>query len=299
MFDNLVSGKGFRLASVCSPGRLVLQNGTVGIIGTTSSLTNYHWPVILKDIQYIVVDEADLVLSGASNDTAWKILNYLNPKQQRKNDNLIHSMFPPHKQFVFSGATIPAGGKMAVQSVINRWFKQAGLLQNTAFLSSSHAHGPVPSVDFVFPRVTENSKTSDLLIWLDKIRQSESLDCLCRILVFTNTLAACGLLYSDLTERATSNQSLWWSKKLARFDKSISAEDRVRILEKFKDGRVQVLVCTDLASRGLDVPDVSTVIQYDFPENSTAFLHRSGRTGRAGKQGRGKKPTLCSLNDLA
>lgn len=291
VFDNLVSGKGFLLASACCSGRLTLQNSTVGIIGTVSSLTNYHWPVILKDIQYVVVDEADLVLSGNNKDIAWKILTYLNSKKLRRNrDDGIYSLC---KQFVFSGATIPAGGKMAVQSVITRWLKQTGSLQNTVFLSSSHAHGPVPSVDFLFPRVTDNSKMSDLLKWLDTIRQSDSFDYLCRILVFTNTLSACSLLYSELAERATSNQSLWWSKKLARFDKSISVEDRVKILEKFRDGRVQVLICTDLASRGLDVPDVNTIIQYDFAENSTSFLHRSGRTGRAGKQGRGQKLILC------
>lgn len=296
VFDNLVSGKGFHTAAACSTSRLVLQDSTVAIVGTVNSLVNYHWPILLKSIQYIVVDEADMILSGASSETMWKILNYLkNPKQQRNSTDPYHSVFPPRKQFVFSGATIPSGGKMAVQSVIARWFKQAGLIENAAFLSSSQAHGPVPTVDFKFVHVTEKSKISELISWLNNIKyELESSDSLCRVLVFTNTLASCRLLHTALVDMTTTNQSLWWSRKMARFDKTISSNERMGTWQYFKDGRVQVLVCTDLASRGLDIPDVHAVIQYDFPENSTSFLHRAGRTGRAGKRGKGKN-LLCTL----
>ncbi|KAJ0807484.1 putative RNA helicase [Helianthus annuus] len=66
----------------------------------------------------------------------------------------------------------------------------------------------------------------------------------------------------------------------------ISQNLRERTLAGFRDGRVDVLVATDVAARGLDVPNVDLVIHYELPNNSEIFVHRTGRTGRAGKKGR-------------
>jgi superfamily II DNA/RNA helicase len=60
---------------------------------------------------------------------------------------------------------------------------------------------------------------------------------------------------------------------------------RQRALTEFKHNRVNVLLATDIASRGLDIPDVTHVINYDLPENYDDYIHRIGRTGRAGKKG--------------
>jgi len=56
-------------------------------------------------------------------------------------------------------------------------------------------------------------------------------------------------------------------------------------LNKFKEGLTKVLIATDVAARGLDVKDISFVINLDFPENIESYVHRIGRTGRAGAQG--------------
>jgi superfamily II DNA/RNA helicase len=56
-------------------------------------------------------------------------------------------------------------------------------------------------------------------------------------------------------------------------------------LEKFRDGEVNYLLCTDLASRGLDIKGVETVINYHFPQQLAAYIHRVGRTARAGLTG--------------
>merc|ERR1711887_443740 len=61
---------------------------------------------------------------------------------------------------------------------------------------------------------------------------------------------------------------------------------RVDSLNDFKEGRSDVLVATDVASRGIDVPDVTLVINFDMPKNVEDYVHRIGRTGRAGKKGR-------------
>ena len=61
---------------------------------------------------------------------------------------------------------------------------------------------------------------------------------------------------------------------------------RMAALDAFREGRVQLLVCSDVAARGLDIPDVSHVINYDAPHHSEDYVHRIGRTGRAGKTAR-------------
>jgi superfamily II DNA/RNA helicase len=62
---------------------------------------------------------------------------------------------------------------------------------------------------------------------------------------------------------------------------------RERALGKFRDGKVTTLIATDVAARGLDLSDITHVIQYDPPEDGKAYVHRVGRTGRAGRSGRG------------
>lgn len=61
--------------------------------------------------------------------------------------------------------------------------------------------------------------------------------------------------------------------------------DRMKALDAFKAGELEVLVATDVAARGLDVAGVPCVINYDLPHNAEDYVHRIGRTGRAGKSG--------------
>ena len=64
-----------------------------------------------------------------------------------------------------------------------------------------------------------------------------------------------------------------------------SQNQRQRSLDKFGQGRVNILIATDVASRGIDVDDITHVINYDLPESYDAYIHRIGRTGRADKKG--------------
>ncbi|MCV6070339.1 helicase-related protein, partial [Escherichia coli] len=60
---------------------------------------------------------------------------------------------------------------------------------------------------------------------------------------------------------------------------------RNNAISRFRDGTVNVLLATDVAARGIDLPDVSHVINYDMPRTADVYLHRIGRTARAGKKG--------------
>lgn len=65
----------------------------------------------------------------------------------------------------------------------------------------------------------------------------------------------------------------------------LSQAQRDRVMRKFRDGKLEILVATDVAARGLDIEDITHVINYDIPQDPESYVHRIGRTGRAGKKG--------------
>ena len=83
-----------------------------------------------------------------------------------------------------------------------------------------------------------------------------------------------------------------WKGRVGLIHKKLSVNERVENLDKFKSGQLKVLICTDLGSRGLDIPEVTHVIQLDFAPNATAVLHRTGRTARAGSSGKGREKSI-------
>lgn len=98
-----------------------------------------------------------------------------------------------------------------------------------------------------------------------------------RTLVFVNTRRDTAELAAKLAEDGFSAMALSGELQQAQ---------RTRTLAAFRDGAVNVLVATDVAARGLDVPEIDTVIQASTPMDSDVYVHRSGRTGRAGRKGR-------------
>ena len=66
----------------------------------------------------------------------------------------------------------------------------------------------------------------------------------------------------------------------------MSQPKRLGALNKFKSGAREILICTDVASRGLDIPSVDIVVNFDLPSHGKDYIHRVGRTARAGKSGR-------------
>jgi ATP-dependent RNA helicase DeaD len=95
-------------------------------------------------------------------------------------------------------------------------------------------------------------------------------------LVFCSTREAVRHLHANLQERGFSVVAL---------SGELKQHERNSALQALRDGRARVCVATDVAARGLDMPDVGLVIHADLPQNRQALLHRSGRTGRAGRKG--------------
>ena len=81
-----------------------------------------------------------------------------------------------------------------------------------------------------------------------------------------------------------------WLKKLNFPAEGISGDlaqnKRTKLLSDFRSKKTKILVCTDVAARGLDIKDVNLVINYDLPQDPSNYIHRIGRTGRAGTEGR-------------
>ena len=77
---------------------------------------------------------------------------------------------------------------------------------------------------------------------------------------------------------------------------NLSQSQRERLVHRFRDGRIKLVVATDIAARGLDVEGLSHVINYDLPDNSETYIHRIGRTGRAGKNGKAPDPFKSNIS---
>jgi ATP-dependent RNA helicase DeaD len=95
-------------------------------------------------------------------------------------------------------------------------------------------------------------------------------------LIFARTRLATGQLAADLTVRGFPAESL---------NGDLSQEAREQVMNRFRNGQVTVLVATDVAARGLDIDDISHVFNFDLPLDAETYVHRVGRTARAGKSG--------------
>ncbi len=95
-------------------------------------------------------------------------------------------------------------------------------------------------------------------------------------LIFTRTRADTGFVASELTNRGFPAEPI---------NGDLSQDARERVLARFREGKMTVLVATDVAARGLDIDDISHVFNFDLPQYSETYVHRVGRTGRAGRSG--------------
>ena len=113
-------------------------------------------------------------------------------------------------------------------------------------------------------------------IWLKLLKSFQNK----KVIVFARTKASSDRLAKSLIKADFRVDAIHGNK---------SQNQRQRALENFKRGSNPILIATDIASRGIDVPDITTVVNFDVPEVPENYVHRVGRTARAGAKGKPKK----------
>ena len=128
---------------------------------------------------------------------------------------------------------------------------------------------PIDAIDHAIYPVNQVQKLDMLLYLLDKHRSNQ-------VLVFTRTKRRAAKLAVQLSQAGVSSTSI---------QGNLSQSKREAAMNAFRKGKVKVLVATDIAARGIDVMEVSHVINFDVPDTAEAYTHRTGRTGRMEQTG--------------
>ena len=133
--------------------------------------------------------------------------------------------------------------------------------------------------------LVEESKSNNLSINVIKSENSDKLECLFQLLCelgSTNKLVFCN--HRDAVERISRHLS---DSGIVNdyFHGGLDQTERERMLIRFRNGSSNVLITTDLASRGIDIPEISNVIHYQLPINEASYIHRNGRTARMNSSG--------------
>ena len=161
---------------------------------------------------------------------------------------------PKNRQTLFFAATMPKDIRNLAKDILNDPTEvQIGII------------APAKTVSHSLYPVTEKLK-SELFF---KLIESTATG---QVIVFTRTKHRTKKLFADLEKR---------KYRAAALQGNMSQNRRTQSIEGFRKGKFDFLVATDIASRGIDIPDISHVINYDMPNTVDAYIHRIGRTGRA------------------
>ena len=177
---------------------------------------------------------------------------------------------PRSRQTLLFSATIPDSVRRLADWALNDPAEAKIDIKITAADTVSHALYPVPAI-----------QKFDLLIALLNNIEFENL------IIFFQTRRGTDKISRWLTEHGQDVRVL---------HSDLKQRDRMAALQDFKDGKVKILSATDVASRGLDISNVTHVINYDVPQHSEDYIHRIGRTGRARTEG--EAFTLCKPEEL-
>jgi ATP-dependent RNA helicase RhlE len=174
--------------------------------------------------------------------------------------NRIVSELPNYRQTLLFSATMPP----EVEALARKYLRKPIVVQvgvrSAAASTVTHAVYPVP-------REKKNALLVDLLTG-DKEHET--------VLIFTRTKHGADRVVRDLEKAGVRATAMHADKTQAQ---------RMRALQEFKEGKINVLVATDIAQRGLDISNITHVINYDVPQQAEDYVHRIGRTGRAAKEG--------------
>eukprot|EP00250_Pteridium_aquilinum_P016736 c23265_g1_i1 orf=404-2731(+) len=224
-----------------------LQRGVDIAVGTPGRFIDLleRGALNLGEVKYIVLDEADRMLAVGFVEAVQKIFEYL----------------PPLRQCMLFSATMPPW----VQDLARRYLKNHLIVDLVGKNDEKIATG-IKLLSVTTSGAAKLSILSDLIKVYGKGAKS---------IVFTQTKR-------DADDVAMSLSKSVYCEPLHG---DITQFQRERTLKSFRDGKISVLIATDVAARGLDIPNVDLVVHYEVANDSETFVHRSGRTGRAGKEG--------------
>jgi len=281
----LIKGTNLTTHLIGSGFGLEVKNNIDILVSTPGSLKHFDLHKILLNLEHLVLDEVDALLDGGSKKIIYDILatgNRIQLDRIEKSKNLAVKQ-PQEKekvteiQYLFSAATLPSKAWKSPMRFIDEHFP--GIHK----ISSSGVHRSVASLKERFIELPLGQKLPQLI---EDLNMRPPV----RTLVFVRTLKQAQNLRDLLAAHKIQVDVL------SRTD---DVNDRVKLMEKYLTGDFQTLICTDLASRGLDFPDVQRVIQFDFALSAIDYLHRVGRTARANKAGEVINYVTIEDRDLA
>ncbi|WP_370318087.1 DEAD/DEAH box helicase [Tessaracoccus sp. OH4464_COT-324] len=235
-----------------------LSKGVDVVVGTPGRLLDLmqRRALNLSKIQVLVLDEADEMLD----------LGFL-PDVERILDKT-----PDSRQTMLFSATMPPAILSLARSRLNRPINIRA--------EGEDASATVPDITQFIYQAHDLDKPEVV----SRIVQAEDAE---KVMIFTRTKRAAQRLTDELIERGFPATSIHGD---------LNQSARERGLKKFRQGTIRILVATDVAARGIDITGVSHVINYECPDTDATYVHRIGRTGRAGNSG--VAVTLVDWTDL-
>ena len=225
-----------------------LRRGVEVLVATPGRLLDHveQRNTALSQVQIVVLDEADRMLDMGFLPDISRILKLLPAQRQ---------------SLMFSATFSPEIKKLA-----------ANFLNDPKLVEVARENSTAKTITQKLYEVHDSEKVDALLDLLD----DEMCEDAKNILVFVNSKIASRRLARTLSQYGIDADAIHGDK---------TQDERIKTLDAFKHGELRVLVATDVAARGLDIADLPVVINYDVPFNAEDYVHRIGRTGRAGMKG--------------
>ena len=202
----------------------------------------------LQGVEILVLDEADQMMD----------LGFVHALRR------IHQLAPKERQTLFFSATMPK----AIRELVGQYCHDPVTVSVTPQASTAER------VEQYLLMVQQDEKQSLLELILS--RRYDVPGAIDRVLVFTRTKHGADRVVKKLSQAGIQANAIHGNR---------SQPQRVKALDAFRSGKVPVLIATDVAARGIDIPGVSHVINYELPNVPEQYVHRIGRTARAGADG--------------